>query len=156
MQTGYGVVGKMACEAGASTCNRDTALWSVGRALSIAGDIAPGGWVNPLPNAKECVDVGLEVPSAVPAGHEAGGADVDVLVAHMVRPVGRRYKIEKRRRPPGRTSWARGDGPVSAIRQTHVGDVAPDEGVRAFAVDVDDPLQTAPNRVLRNWHLDRT
>lgn len=57
---------------------------------------------------------------------------------------------------------------MSAIRQAPVGCVAvgqedaanggvvPDEGMEAFAVDVDDPLQTAPNRVLPIAHLDRT
>jgi hypothetical protein len=141
----------------------------------VADDVAPGRTADPLTDTEDRVDVGLEVPPSVPPEDEFVGVDVDVLVSHaMVRPVGPSLEVREEAMNPGEDlmGWwsihrAEVDREVTAIRQAPVGGVSvgqqdaancgvvPDEGVQTFSVDVDDPLQATPHRVLPFPNLDR-
>jgi hypothetical protein len=83
---------------------------------SVADDIAPGRPADPLADAKDGVDIRLEVPPTVPAEDELVGVDVDVLVPHaVVGPVAPRLEVrEQAMDPHGRTSWA--GGAFTALR----------------------------------------
>lgn len=142
----------------------------------VADDVAPGRSSDPLAETEDGINVGLEVPSAVPTEDELVGVDVDVLVADtVVGPVAPSLEVGEEPMHPRQhlMGWRSIDGAqvdrlVAAIRQAPVGRVAvgdeqaadggvvPDESVQALAVDVDDALQAASRRVLPGLHLDGT
>ncbi len=50
----------------------------------VADDVAPRRSADPLAEIEDRVDVGLEVPSTIPAEDELVGIDIDMLVADAV------------------------------------------------------------------------
>src|SRR3546814_19999252 len=52
--------------------------------LRVSDDIAPSHTTNFLAQPQDRVDIGLEMPTAVPAKHELVAVDIDMLVADSV------------------------------------------------------------------------
>lgn len=140
----------------------------------IPDDSAPSHTSDPLTETEHRIDVGLEVSPSVPSEDELVGVDVDVLVPQPVeRAVAPSLEVREdpmnpRQNDVGRwrIDGAKIDGVVATIRHSPVGGVAVsvqhasncrvvlDEGVQAFAVDVDDPLQTASSGIFPLADLD--
>lgn len=139
----------------------------------VADDVAPCRSADTLSETQDRVDVRLEMSAAVPLEDELVGVDVDVLVADaMIGPIAPSLEVGEEATHPWQHFMGRRcilgtqvDGLMASVFQAPVGRVAvgdeqaayggvvPDEGVQAFAIDVDDALQAPSRRVLSVLHL---
>lgn len=141
----------------------------------ITDNVTPGDATDLLTETKHRIDVGLEAPPPVPSEHELVRVDVDVLLAQaVIGSVAPAFEVGENPMNPWqhfvsfrRVFGTQVDRGMVALRRPPVGGIAVgeeegansgiprNERMKAFTVDIHDPLQPHPPWISPFANLDR-